>query len=201
MNITAGTVIDARHEVRLFRRKIILGNYPDLNDLRHAVTGQFPQLRCDWNDFGRGCQAVRLLMLAGVLTAADSGAMPDRDTGVIGWNGSGCTAENLKFWQDYVQNGREHGRGGLFVATLPTIPCCEAAIALGCHGPGAYFRTKRSTTELFRLLTGRPQGTYLIGEITGDSVCMLKLETDGKLPALPDFPDLEQLFRHLEKNA
>ena len=201
MNITAGTLIDARHEVRLLRRKIILGNYSDLNDLRHAVTEQFPQIRCDWNDFGRGCQAVRLLMLAGVLTAADSGAMPDRDTGVIGWNGSGCTAENLKFWQDYVQNGREHGRGGLFVATLPTIPCCEAAIALGCHGPGTYFRTKRSTAELFRLLAGRPQGCYMIGEITGDSVCMLKLETDRTLPALPAFPDLEQLFLYLEKNA
>ena len=201
MKITAGTLIDAQHEVRLLRSKKVLGSFPDLNALRHAVTERFPQIRCDWNDFGRGCQAVRLMMLAGVLTAADSDALPGRNTGVIGWNGSGCTAENLKFWQDYIQNGREHGRGGLFVGTLPTIPCCEAAIALGYHGPGAYFRTKRSTAELFRLLAGRPQGCYLVGEITGDSVCMLKLETDGADPALPDLPDLEQLFRHLEKNT
>ena len=201
MKIGAGTLIDARHEVRLLRSKKNLGCFTDLNELRHAAAERFPQIRCDWNDFGRGCPAVRLMMLAGVLTAADSGALPDRNTGLIGWNGCGCTAENLKFWQDYVQNGREHGRGWLFVATLPTIPCCEAAIALGCHGPGMYFRTGRSTTELFRLLSGRPHGCYLIGEITGDSVCMLKVETDGSLPALPDFPDLEQLFHHLEKNA
>lgn len=201
MKITAGTMIDAQHEVRLLSSRKKLGCFPDLNILRHTVTEQYPQIVCDWNDFGRGCPGVRLLMLAAVLTTADSGVMPDRNTGVIGWNGSGCTAENLKFWQDYVQNGREHGRGGLFVATLPTIPCCEAAIALGCHGPSAYFRTVPSTDALFRLLAGRPHGSYLIGEITGDSVCMLKLETDGTSPALPDFPDLGQLFRHLEKNG
>lgn len=198
MKITAGTLITARHEVRLLRSKTAWGCFPDLNELRHTLTERCPMIICDWNDFGRGGQGVRLLMLAGVLTAADSGMPLDETTGVIGWNGSGCTAENLNFWQDYVRNGREHGRGGLFVATLPSIPCCEAAIALGCHGPAAYFRTEKSTTALFRLLAGRPRGSYLTGEITGGSVCMLKIETDGFPPELSDFPNLEKLFAGLE---
>ena len=201
MKITAGTLINARHEARLLRARITLGEFPDLNDLRHAVARQFPLTECDWNDFGRGGHGTRLMMLAGALTAADSPTGLDRNTGVVGWNGCGCTAENLNFWQDYAQNGREHGRGGLFVATLPTIPCCEAAIALGCHGPGAYFRTPQSTAALFRLLAGRPRGSYLTGELSGDSVCMLKMEIDGSLPELPNFPTLKDLFEHLEKST
>ena len=136
MKICAGTLISGHYEVKLLRRKDFPGRFGDLNDLRHFLTEHCAAGKYDWSDFGRGCPGVRLLMLAGVLCAADSGEPLNENTGVAGWNGSGCTAENIRFWQDYAQNGREHGRGGLFVATLPTIPCCEAAIALGCHGPG-----------------------------------------------------------------
>ena len=57
MKITAGTLITARHEVRLLHGRTSLGCFPDLNELRHAVTQRFPTTAgCDWNDFGRGCQ-------------------------------------------------------------------------------------------------------------------------------------------------
>ena len=87
------------------------------------------------------------------------------------------------------------------MATLPTIPFCEAAITLGCRGPSAYLRTEPSVHALFRLLAGRPAGWYFAGEVTEKSVCMLLTENDGKLPVLPEVPTLEELFLHLEKEA
>lgn len=202
MKILAGTMMTSLLEVRLLKRREHLGAFADLSELRRRAA-ELPYVpHIDWSDFGRGSNAVRCLMLAAALTAGDSGAPLPENTGIIGWNGSGCTAENQRFWQDYIQNGRENGRGGLFVATLPTIPFCEAAIALGCRGPSAYLRTDNSTVSLFRLLTSRPKGIYLAGEITGENtVCMLLTESDGILPDLPDFPDLAGLFLHLEGNT
>ena len=199
MKILAGALITEDLTVRLLTRRETLGPAADLNGLRHLLTG-LPWIPAgDWTDFGRGSQAVRQLMLAAALTAGDLGAPPEKTTGVIGWNGCGCTAENLRFWRDYVQNGRANGRGGLFVATLPTIPFCEAAIAFGWQGPSAYFRTENSTGALFRLLANRPEGKYLIGEITEMNVCCLLAETGPSSPELPDFASLEELFVHLEK--
>ena len=200
MKIAAGTLITG-HEVRLLNRGTFLGNFTDLNELRHCLTEMDFIPHGDWNDFGRGSPAVRLLMLAVMLTAGDSDSAIPESAGVIGWNGSGCTAENLRFWRDYIQNGRENGRGSLFVATLPTIPFCEAAITLGCRGPSAYLRTEPSVNILFRLLAGRPAGWYFIGEVSEGSVCMLLTENDNEPPVLTDVPTLEMLFLHLEKEV
>ena len=204
MKIKAGALITETMEVRLLNRGP-LGRFDDPDQLRHALTNLVPFPTADWTDFGRGSPPVRFLMLAAVLTAGDYGAPLPESTGVFGWNGAGCTAENLRFWQDYVQHGRENGRGGLFVATLPTIPFGEAAIALGLRGPNAYFRTEKSTHELRKLISLRPAGLYLVGEVTENSVCMFLLEISG-LPeeksAEPDFPTLDRLFVHLEnRNA
>ena len=54
----------------------------------------------------------------------------------------GCRTENLLYFQDYMEHGRCGGRGQLFVGTLPTTPLCEAAIALGLHGPAYYLDTE-----------------------------------------------------------
>ena len=199
MKILAGSWIDEQRAVHLLKRRETLGPFADLNELRHHLAGLPSIPACDWSDFGRGSQAVRYLMLGAVLTAGDFGETLPQETGVLGWNGDGCTAENLHFWEDYVLHGREAGRGGLFVATLPTIPFCEAAITLGCHGPSAYFRTENSTRILFQLLAGRPAGKYLTGEVRDNSVCMLLLETGGMLPDVPDFPTLDKLFVQLEQ--
>lgn len=198
MKILSGALI-TETGAKLLNRGDMPGPFADLNELRHRLTGLPWIPPCDWTDFGRGSVAVRQLMLAAALAAGDLGASLPKETGVIGWNGAGCTSENLRFWQDYVRNGRMNGRGGLFVATLPTIPFCEAAIAFGWQGPSAYFRTEPSTAALFRLLAHRPAGKYLIGEITPESVCALVTEADPPLPELPDFASLKELFRHLEK--
>ena len=198
MKILAGTLITEALAVKLLRRRETLGPFAGLNEMRVALTNLSGMPEGDWTDFGRGSNAVRRLMLSGALAAWDYGAELPPDTGVIGWNGCGCTAENLRFWHDYVQNGRENGRGGLFVATLPTIPFCEAAIAFGWKGPSAYFRTEESTLALFRLIAGRPAGKYVIGEITEKTACALLFETDETIPEFPDFKSFEQLFPFLE---
>ena len=97
-------------------------------------------------------------MLTALLAAWDAQNGLSQEAGVLGWNGDGCTAENRKYWHDYTDCGRTSGRGGLFVATLPTIPYCEAAIALGCRGMVAYFRTGDSAARLWEILAAsRPQ--------------------------------------------
>ena len=200
MKILAGTLIDGTLTAHLLRRRETLGPFSDPNELRHHLA-ELPFIPAgDWSDFGRGSHAVRYLMLGAVLTAGDSGEPLPEDTAVFGWNGDGCTAENLHFWQDYVRNGRVNGRGSLFVATLPTIPYCEAAITLGCRGGTAYFQTERSTAALLRLLSGRPAGRCLIGEVTENSVCMFLLETGGAMPELPEAESLKQLFFLLKRS-
>ena len=129
MKILAGTTIDASNTARFLRRRETIGPCRDLRELRDRIA-ELPFVPTgDLADFGRGGPAARLLMLAALLTAGDRGEALSESVGIFGWNGRGCTAENLRFWQDYTANGRESGRGGLFVATLPTIPFCEAAIA------------------------------------------------------------------------
>lgn len=174
---------------------------PNLNALRLLLTEQPFIPKGDMDDFGRGSIAVRYAMLAALLTAADHGGNISTDTGIIGWNGRGCTKENLRYWQDYTGNDKIAGRGGLFVATLPTIPYCEAAITLGCHGASAYFHTEADTAELFTLLSDRAGEHFIAGEITEDSACMLLL-SKGKndIQISAGLPSLEALFHALKKD-
>jgi len=198
MNVKAGALITANLDVRLLNRRENLGAFPDLKALRdHLETLDFIPAG-DTGDFGRGGPAVRRLILAALLTAGDYGSVPPESTGIIGWNGDGCAAENRRFWDDYSGSGRESGRGGLFVATLPTIPFCEAAITLGCHGPCAYLRTADSTGVLRETLDAFPRGMYLVGETGAGSVCLLLVDSAAETADLPDLPDLRSLFAYLE---
>ena len=201
MKILAGTVITESLTAKLLKQRKTLGPFADLNEMRLHVAGLPGAPAADWSDFGRGGGAVRRMMLAAALTVLDHGENLPPELGVIGWNGDGCTAENIRFWRDYVGCGRESGRGGLFVATLPTIPFCEAAIAFGWKGPSAYFRTENSTWAFFRLFSNRPKGKYLIGEMTRETVCTLLLDTDPAGPDLPDHKSLARLFSYLENPA
>lgn len=100
--------------------------------------------RFDFSDYRRASPQTRYAMLA-VASAAD-GDMSR--WAVIGWNGAGCGAENRAYWDDYVRAGRETARASLFVPTLPSIPACEAAIAIGARGECCYYRTDEDTGEL-----------------------------------------------------
>ena len=198
MNTICGTLITSNLTVRLLRRRESFGPFPDLKALRDHLERLDFVPDGDLSDFGRGGVAVRRIVLAALLTAGDFGGTLPEDTGVIGWNGDGCTAENLRFWRDYTDSSRESGRGGLFVATLPTIPFCEAAITLGCHGASSYLRTRPSTAKLFEAVSALSAGTYLLGELSAGSVCMLLVDTRESTAALPELPTLKELFEHLE---
>ena len=173
-------------------RRAHFGPFADLNAARLAFAGVPDMPEWDAGDFGRGGGAVRRMMLTGVLAAWDLGMPLPETTGVFGWNGDGCTAENLRYWQDYAANGREAGRGGLFVATLPSIPYCEAAIALRCRGPVAYFRTAPGVKRLFELAAAYPAGQYLCGELASDGACVVLTDTavPGNAPGCAFLSDL-----------
>ena len=197
MKIAGGALLTKDLAFRTLEKRARFGAFPDLNTARKELVRLPGMPSCDLGDFGRGGVTVRRAMLTALLAAWDAGGLSD-NTGVLGWNGDGCTAENLAYWRDYVGNGRTAGRGGLFVATLPTIPYCEAAIALGCRGGVAYLRTPPCTAELRSTLAAAPPGAYLCGEITRDAVCILLADNRAAGAELPGVPTLAELFGTLE---
>jgi len=199
MKITGAASMSAEHLFRTLRRRGNFGPFADLAAGRRELTALPGMPVCDFGDFGRGGMTVRKMILTILLAAWDSGETHFQDAGVLGWNGSGCTAENLNYWRDYVSNGREAGRGGLFVATLPTIPCCEAAIALQCRGPAAYFRTRPSFDALEEILATFPPGRFFCSEITAETVCVVLADTRLEGCARPEADTLAALFDRLEE--
>ena len=75
---------------------------------------------------------------ASILCAAASPAWSPAHTAIIGFNGSGCASNTRAYWNDLVEHSYDNGRATLFVPTIPSIPVCEAAIALGIQGPVYY---------------------------------------------------------------
>ena len=198
MKIAGAALMTAENGFRTLVRRGRFGAFADLNEARKMLTALPGMPHADLGDFGRGGVTVRRVTLTALLTARDAGGSDFADAGVIGWNGSGCTAENLKYWRDYLGNGREAGRGGLFVATLPTIPYCEVAIALGCRGRVAYFRTAPSAASLAEVFSTVPPGRYFCGEVTADTVCMMLVDTRLAGGPLPERAMLADVFAALE---
>jgi len=190
--------MNAKGAFRTLNKHAGFGPYPDVNAARKELTLLPDMPQSDLADFGRGGMSVRRTMLTALLAAWDAGGKLPESTGVIGWNGDGCTAENLAYWRDYVGCGRSAGRGSLFVATLPTIPYCEAAIALGIRGSVAYLRTSGDTSSLWSALETAPRGTFLCGELARATVCVLAVDTESAGELLPRRPTLAELFTTLE---
>jgi len=199
MKITGGALMTRERAFRTLVRRGSFGPFADLNAARRHLTALPGMVSGDLNDFGRGGETVRRVLLTALLAAWDSGGALPESTGVFGWNGDGCVSEDLIYWRDYVSCGCEAGRGGLFVATLPTIPCCEAAITLRCRGRVAYFRTEPAAARLEELLLAAPGGTYLCGETTSSSVCMLLADTRLDGPPFPEASVLKEVFTALEE--
>ena len=125
--------------------------FADLGELRQAMAEDAALLQGDLADFRRAADNVRLAQLGSLLCAsALADAWSPEATAIIGLNGDGCAHNNRLFWDDFNAHGRDTGRASLFVPTLPSIPVCEAAIALGVHGAVRYLKTadKAQTCEL-----------------------------------------------------
>lgn len=96
----------------------------------------------DLTDFRRAADNVRLAQLAVILCASAISDWNPDGTALVGLNGDGCAHNNRRFWDDFAAHGFENGRASLFVPTLPSIPVCEAAIALSIRGPVRYVMTE-----------------------------------------------------------
>lgn len=110
----------------------------------------FPQ--ADLADFRRAADSVRLAQLASILCAAATPAWSPAHTSIIGFNGTGCTSNNKAYWDDLVGHNYDNGRATLFVPTIPSIPVCEAAIALGIQGPVYYLFAETEEEMYYHIL-------------------------------------------------
>ena len=187
--------------VHLTENRVVFGSgraditgFSNLNELRCLLLDMPWSVTGDLDDFGRGSAAVRFAQLGVLLLSGDCGfAIPD-DCAICGWNGRGCLSENIRYFDDYVNNGRVSGRGNLFVATLPTIPYCEAAITLGIHGKTAYFHTENSTNKLFELICAAEDKYCIAGEIDSQDATFLLIENSSGQHGYLDCRSLRELF-------
>ena len=110
-------------------------DYHDLLKQLRALDG-VPE--ANYMDFRRGGEKVKQAILGSIAALYDANLKPADTIPLLGCGREGCFAENLLYFNDYIEHGRDGGRGQLFVGTLPTTPLCEAAIALNMHGPAFY---------------------------------------------------------------
>lgn len=113
--------------------------FESLQQLKQLMTDSSDFIQGDLADFRRAADNVRLAQLATILCASNLGdKWSSEGTALIGVNGDGCALNNRLFWDDFISHGHDNGRASLFVPTLPSIPVCEAAIALHIQGPVRY---------------------------------------------------------------
>lgn len=152
----------------------------------------------DFSDFRRASAQVRGAMLAAASLAAEDLS----GWAVLGWNGECSVKENVAYWRDYTGAGRQLARAALFVPTLPSIPACEAAIAVGAHGEVCYYRTAPDTAVLAELVEDAfavatpPEGVIAI-ESSADATCAVRIARGDRLPG--GFATLRDL--HLSLNG
>ncbi len=95
-------------------------------------------------NFGRFEQVTQKLCTATVLALQDAGITYGEERleiGLLAIHKAGCISSNYRFFQDYLDGGRSCSRANLFIYTLPSSPCAEAAICFGLRGPVLYIDT------------------------------------------------------------
>lgn len=105
------------------------------------------------------------------------------DISVIGSGNNGATEDNLAYFKDYVESGRNIARGNLFVYTLPTSPLGEVAIAYKLKGQiqyiGLYKNIISNTLKLVNNMFAANTGKGIIVIIT-DKTGLLTLFIQNK---------------------
>jgi len=92
-------------------------------------------------NFGRFEPVTQKLCTATVLALQDAGITYGEEhleIGLLAIHKAGCISSNYRFFQDYLDGGRSCSRANLFIYTLPTSPCAEAAIYFDLRGPLLY---------------------------------------------------------------
>lgn len=90
-----------------------------------------------WPRYTPGMRAC-WLAIGSVLSDVGSAAPPPERIGCVACGATGSHAENLAYFADYLQGGRELGRSALFIQTLPTATAAECALHFGLGGPLLY---------------------------------------------------------------
>ena len=120
--------------------------FESLQQLKQLMTDSSDFVQGDLADFRRAADNVRLAQLVTILCASNLGEKwSPEGTALIGVNGDGCALNNRLFWDDFTSHGHDNGRASLFVPTLPSIPVCEAAIALHIQGPVRYIAAETAS--------------------------------------------------------
>ncbi len=184
------------------RRHGLIASGGELPELRDALLARFPG-NWKFDNFRRGCRAVKMAQLAAVAAFADAEETIAADRlAVLGWNGAGCAAENEAYWEDYTTHGRESGRGSLFVPTLASAPMAEAAITLGARGGVCYRAEDAKATDFLKSLERKfdlegPEYKLLLMEISASEATAVIFAAGGALPKIPDeIPTLYSYISH-----
>ena len=131
------------------RKKISLES-ADLSGLLSGLLALPGLPRVFTEDFRRGDPVVRQHLLAAILAVFDADAGSGGNTALLSHSREGCLKQNRAYFSDYLQYGRQYGKGHLFVGTLPSTPVCEAAIALRFHGAAYYIDTLENMDLFWR---------------------------------------------------
>ncbi len=126
-------------------------------------------------NFGRFEPVTQKLCTVTALALQDAGLTYGEEPleiGLLAIHKAGCSASNRRFFQDYLDGGRRLSRANLFIYTLPSSPCAEAAICFGLRGPLLYMDALDDSADseievvenLFRTHQARAMLIYLIEE-------------------------------------
>lgn len=131
-----------------------------------AIVRELPDLpSAVMDNYRRADHKAKAYMLAGWLAAYDAKIPSGGEQAVIDISRAGCHEQNKLYYQDFVEFGRQLGRGHLFVGTLPSTPLCEALLTLNFRGPSYYMDTmddfKPFWEEIALLLTDDDCGGVL----------------------------------------
>lgn len=168
-----GCTIQPDFTLRTRKRGLQLAgrDYPDLLKQLLALEG-VP--KANVQDFRRGGEKVRQAILGSIAALYDAAAAPEETIPILGCGNEGSFTENLLYFNDYIEHGRDGGRGQLFVGTLPSTPLCEAAIALNLHGPAFYLDPGADSEQL------REEVELLFADPTVSRILVLKFR-NGEL--------------------
>lgn len=100
----------------------------------------------NWSYFRRYSPDAQFFTLAAGLALRDSGIklVPEQTVGLLAADDFEHESDQVAYFTDYVEGGRELGRSSLFVHTLPTSSVVDASVCLGLRGPLLYIRDENN---------------------------------------------------------
>lgn len=195
--VSGAALLQNDHAVTLKKSLCLAAS--DLHGLRDQVAALPGICGADDADFKRSDPNVRAYLIAGRLAFYDADRTGGGRVVLLDSGGSGAYEQDLAYWRDYVQFGRQFGRGHLFVGTLPSTPVSEVAIELDLRGGGYYLDAPDEPDAIWReaesLLAEKPCADAVLAAIRRHGLLAVYLlergetEFDAESENPPFFPD------------